>query len=104
MMMMAKFKKYWYWDNLGDRWVHIYCPIIDDKEATKSLGVKRQIYQQFKELEMFLKESVVFIGWVAATHLEDAHIMRFLAKVGAKPYNIELKVNKLWFCKDFNGG
>lgn len=99
---MPKFREYWIYKNVGRGWMEIGCPIIDDKEGSKPLGIKRKIYSEFKQLEKYLKEAVGVIGWVAWTHLENAHIMRFFAKVGAKPYNIDLKENKLWFFKDLN--
>ena len=98
---MPKFKEYWFYNNTGQGWMNIFCSIIDDQEGSESFNAKRKIYQEFKKLERFLEESVGVIGWVAWTHLENAHIMRFFAKVGAKPYSIDLKENKLWFCKEF---
>jgi len=99
---MPLVKEYWWYESVGQGWANIWCPMIDDKEGSESLGVKRKIYSEFKKLEAFLRELPGIIGWVAWTHLENDHIMRFFAKVGAKPYNIHLKDNQLWFCKEFN--
>ena len=100
--MIVKFGEYWIYHEVGKGWIEIGCPIIDDKEGSKSLSVKRQIYKEFKELEGTLKGLIGIIGWVAWTYLENAHIMRFFAKVGSKPYGIDLKENKLWFFKDLD--
>lgn len=100
--MTRKYREYWIYKNVGQGWVEIGCPIIDDKEGSKSLSVKRKVYKEFKELEETLKEFIGIIGWVAWTYLENAHIMRFFAKVGAKPYGIDLKENKIWFYREFN--
>ena len=98
--MIVKFGEYWIYNEAGKGWIEIGCPMIDDKEGSESLGIKRKIYKEFKELEGTLNGFIGIIGWVAWTYLENAHIMRFFAKVGAKPYGIDLKENKLWFFKE----
>ena len=100
-MMIVRFGKYWLYNEAGKGWINIGCPIIDNKKGSESFSVKRQVYREFKELEETLKGFIGIIGWVAWTYLENAHIMRFFAKLGAKPYGIDLKNNQLWFCKEF---
>jgi len=98
---MPKFKAYWLYHSAGLGWMDIGCPIIDDEKGSESFGIRRKVYKEFKELEEYLKGAVGIIGWVMWTYLENAHIMRFLTKLGGKPYGIDLKENKLWFCKEF---
>ena len=75
----------------------IYCPIMDGKIG--SFKVKREIYKELKELEDNIKSNTL-LGWMANTDLEHAHIMKFFTKIGAKPFEINLKDEKIWFYKN----
>jgi hypothetical protein len=88
--------QYWKINELEDRpYAWIFCPKMDEQN---SLSVIRKGHKEFKLLEGYIKSK--YRGWVACTKLKNAHIMRFMAKVGAQPFEINLQEDKIWFKKD----
>ena len=75
-------------------YVWIYCPEMDNHH---NIATIREGYKEFKRLESYIKER--YLGWVACTKLKNAHIMRFMGKMGAQPFEINLEENKIWFKK-----
>ena len=51
-----------------------------------------------KDFEEHIKTK--WSGWIACTKLECANIMKFMAKVDAKPFEINVKENQIWFFKN----
>jgi hypothetical protein len=86
--------KYWKVKERGD-WLWIYCPALT--EGVDNFGDKRRILKELKIIEEVLPDK--YLGWIGYTKLEHWHIMRMYAKVGAKPYGINLEHNTLWFAK-----
>ena len=89
--------KYWKINEL-ENWAWIFCPEMENEHK---LSVIREGYREFVRLEEFIKSK--YFGWVACTKLENAHIMRFMAKRGARPVGINLGEDKIWFRKDLRG-
>ena len=87
--------KYWKINDLPDSsYAWIYCPEMD---FSHSITTIRKGYKEFKLLEAYIKKN--YLGWVACTKLKHAHIMRFMGKMGAQPFEIDLEENKIWFKK-----
>ena len=90
--------KHWGMTDLRNGFANIYCPTIHE-DKVEGFKVKREIYREFKELETNLK-AAGFRGWVSWTKLENSHIMKFLAKLRALPYGIDVKKETIWFRKE----
>jgi hypothetical protein len=80
----------------------IYCPIMDGE--IESFKVKRKIYKELKAIEEYIKSTQPWhypklLGWMASTDLKHTHIMKFFAKWGAKPFEVKLIDEKIWFYK-----
>jgi hypothetical protein len=75
----------------------IYCPIMGGD--IESFKVKRKLYKELKAIEKYIK-STQLLGWMASTDLKHAHIMKFFAKLDAKPFEVNLKDEKIWFYKN----
>ena len=90
--------KYWVIEDLKNGYANIYCPTIHEDQVS-SFSIKRQIYKELFRVESVLKESG-FIGWVAWTGLCNPHIMKFFRKIGARPYEIAIKEEAIWFKRE----
>lgn len=77
-----------------DNVVIVTCPAMN-KELP--FGVKRAIYKELKVLERKLSASNYYLTGYAK--LTDPHIMRMWVKVGASPFYISLKSDRIWFKK-----
>ena len=95
--------QYWEYEDIGQGWVNIYCPVLNDGDTKKDFGVCRKLFQEVKSLESILKEKGFIEGWIACTDLNNSNIMKRLLNLGATPYSIEHKKNEIWFCKYLNG-
>ena len=78
-----------------DEYAYIYCP---EMNKHLSFGVKRAILKEMVEFELFLKQHKR--GWVACTDIKHPHIMRLFAKWGARPFNLVLEEDNLYFIKE----
>lgn len=97
--MMPKPLKYWQVWDVPPCWLEIACPRVH--EGGMSFGEKRAAVQELRNIEARLKNTFGYRGWVSYTELQNAHVMRFFAKLGATPFMI--KDNKLYFSKVING-
>ena len=79
--------------------MNIYSPTITENRVD-SFTIQKEIYKELKQLEGLLKD-VGFKGWVSWTELTNPHIMKFLTKLKAYPYGIDLKRETIWFKKEF---
>ena len=67
-----------------------------------SFKIKREIYKELKEFEEIIADTKL-LGWMANTDLKHDHIMKFFAKIGAKPFEVDAKQEKIWFYKKLGG-
>ena len=91
--------EHWGFTNFKNGYANIYCPTFTE-DRVGGYQMRKNIYKCFKDLESLLKETN-YVGWVTWTKLENPHIMKFLKKVGANPYEIDIKFETIWFKKDF---
>ena len=88
--------KYWKIAELDDYpYPWIYCPEMDNPHG---MGTIREGYKEFKRFEEHIKTK--WSGWIACTKIECANVMKFMGKVGAQPFDINVKENKIWFFKN----
>ena len=91
--------KYWKINTIeGSEFAWIYCPEMENKHDISTI---RKGYIEFKKLERYISKN--FRGWVACTGLINHNIMRFMGKMGAQPFEINLKEDKIWFVKNLRG-
>jgi hypothetical protein len=91
--------KYWEIEEIkGYPYPNVYCPEMENKHP---LGKMLEGYREFKQVENYLKTK--YEAWVSWTKLENAHIMRMFSKIGAKPLEIDIKQDKIWFIKHLKG-
>ena len=95
--------EHWQFEYMQPCWVNIYCPTLEDKDKSSTFKIRREIYNQFKELETKITDTFGLVGWVSHTKLENPHIMVFFSKIGAAPYYIDRKERKIWFKKFLKG-
>jgi len=58
----------------------------------RGFGIKRKIYKELKEIEVFVKENG-FRGWITWTHPGAPNVMDFLERLGAN-------ATRMWYRKD----
>jgi len=94
------FQKHWGYkkNKIYPKYVNIYCPTLHNYKVScfaDTIGIVREL----KKLEIEIKK-MGFKGWLTWTKLENAHIMKYLTKLGAYPYGIDVKHNAIWFWKE----
>lgn len=77
----------------------VYCPILT--KGVTSFKIKREIYEEFKELELKLSSKYKMI--YCHTRIKYPNVIRMLAKLGTRPFSIDLKEDIIWFVKDLGG-
>ena len=79
-----------------DDFLYIYSPEMERSDHTsKELD---EGFAEFIRLEEYIK-SVGKKGWVACTDLKNDHIMIYMASFGARPFNLNIEENALYFIK-----
>lgn len=96
---MTMLNKHWGVDDLNNGYVNLYCPTITENRVD-GFAVKKEIYKELKQTETFLRKAG-YRGWVSWTELVNIHIMKFFRKINARPYEISLKKETIWFKKEF---
>lgn len=88
--------KYWKINEIKNyQYAWIYCPAMDKDQP---VSIVRKGYREFRKLEKHIKSK--YLGWVACTNIRNWHIMKFMAKMGAQPFELNLEEEKIWFKKD----
>lgn len=62
-----------------------------------NLKDKRALYKEFQLVERILSSR--YFGWIAYTKLNNLHMIRIFKKIGAKPFDIDINHNNIWFYK-----
>ena len=96
---MTMINTHWGINDLNNGYVNIYCPTITENRVN-GYSVKKAIYKELKQTENFIRKAG-YKGWVSWTGIQNPHIMKFLRKIGARPYEISLKKEAIWFKKEF---
>jgi hypothetical protein len=86
--------KYWELEEKPNG-IHLFCPIL---ENGVKLGIFRAIIKELKELELNLSDK--YQTALIYTKIEFANIIRMAAKLGYKPYYINLEYDSIWFKKE----
>jgi hypothetical protein len=96
-MEWITYKKHWRWFVRTDGYVEIISPTMH--EGTGDFTDKRELYVEFKELtEKILVNG--YKGWISDTLITLPNIMRMFAKMGARPYAINIgqdNMDKIFF-------
>lgn len=66
------------------------------EEAELPFSVKRTIVKELKDIEFQIMKGSLE-GWVGHTELKNPHIMIMLRKLGAVPYELNIKKKRIWF-------
>jgi glutathione S-transferase len=59
--------------------------------------------RELKRLEKHIVD-IGLRGWVAAVDLDSPHVMRWAARVGARPFELNVAESRLWFVKNLDQG
>lgn len=89
---------HWKTENRG-KYAYLYSPTLDERKKIEDFKTKRQIYRELKLMERNL--SRVYKGCITNTKITNVHIIRFLTKLGYRPYGFDILRNNLWFAKNF---
>jgi len=95
------FQKYWH---ISDRplpdilsnYAWIFCPAMD--EPGHDIGAKRAGHREFLALERHIL-NVGKYGWVAGVGVDDPHVLRWTARIGGRPFELNIREDKIWFIK-----
>ena len=96
---MTMINEHWGVNDLANGYANIYCPTITENRAN-GFSCKKAIYKELKQTETFLIKAG-YRGWVSWTELANSHIMKFFRKIGARPYELSVKKETIWFKKEF---
>lgn len=96
---MTMIGQHWGFNDLANGYANIYCPTITENRIN-GYSCKKAVYKELWQTEAFLKKSG-YKGWISWTGLVNPHIMKFFRKIGARPYEISLKKETIWFKKEF---
>lgn len=87
---------------LENGFCHVISPtMLADPDGTNiftNFSEKRQLYEQFKKMEVVLRKHNIH-GWIVSTEIDRPNIMLLIAKCGGEPFKIDLKSNQIWFQK-----
>jgi len=73
------------------------------EEDELPFSVKRTIVKELRDIENKIVSGffrTYLSGWVGHTELKNPHIMIMLRKLGAVPYELDIKEGKLWFKRE----
>jgi SH3-like domain-containing protein len=91
-------------DIFGDNMAWVESPsMTQDPDGTKiftDFSTKRQLYTQFKRLEVMIRKDNMK-GWVVNTEMTRPNVMTLIVKCGGQPFHIDLKTKSIWFQKVF---
>jgi hypothetical protein len=77
--------------------------MTEDPDGTKiftDFSTKRQLYTQFKRLELMIERDKMR-GWLVNTEITRPNVMALIVKCGGQPFYIDLKTELIWFMKVF---